>query len=482
MIAFYLPQDAAQALAIRGGQPAEELHLTLAYLGNTSELNPAVKDMVNEAILNLLWQVSPLEGTISGVGLFNTAEQDETNAFYASFDSPALADLRSCLVQALEEAGVSPRSDHGFTPHVTLAYLPKKVGLPRVELPNEQIKFEQISFCWGEERIDYNLNLNGGFAVGVDYKKKVAAKAKATPPAGDGGHPVARPGAGASKKEGKGTAAAAVNLNLFPGGSNAITGASKNNKASAGIKFEFKSAGVDTLYNGVTGFFIEGWAAVSKPEDRYGDIIGPSSAVFKECLINYFELNPILLYEHGLDEVIGNKPLGQVTEYKFTDYGLWVKAFVMKPTWGPMLEIYNRIKAGILRTFSIGGIWDRMGNEIVEADLMEISVVATPAQPLAVFDLATKSFLGSASSQGLGGRSPVFTRNKSGAGAARDRKTILQGAALPIALAGLDYWSEQGKTLLAKPASPARDKAIKLVAMRINKTIGYIDRLLLHTH
>jgi 2'-5' RNA ligase/phage head maturation protease len=375
MIAFYLPEEIAAKLAIKGGQAPEELHLTLAYLGDITELNPAVKDMANKAICNFLWQVSPLEGTISGVGLFNTAEQAETNAFYASFDSPALAELRSYLVQALEEAGVAPRTDHGFTPHVTLAYVPKKAALPKVELPREQIKFEQISFCWGEERIDYNLS--GGGLIGMtDYKKKSVLTSTEVRP-----------------ESGKEAKAAALNLARLT--SSTVTG--KTNKATgAGIKYEFKSAGIETLYNGVAGFFIEGWAAVSKPEDRYGDIIGPSSEVFKDCLVKYFELNPILLYEHGLDEVIGNKPLGQVTEYKFADYGLWVRAFVMKPVWTPMLEVYNRIKAGILRTFSIGGIWDRMGNQIVEADLMEISVVATPAQAFAVFDLATKSFLGQA--------------------------------------------------------------------------------------
>jgi 2'-5' RNA ligase len=444
MIAFYLPTEIAANLAVPGGQAPEELHLTLAYLGDITELNPAIKDMVNEAIGNFLWQVSPLEGTLSGVGLFNTTEQSETNAFYASFDSPALAELRSYLVQALEEAGVAPRSDHGFTPHVTLAYVPKNAALPKVKLPQEQIKFEQISFCWGSERIDYNLT--GGGLMGIsDYKKKNSPTA-------------------AGIRPGTGKAAA---LNLARQTSSAGNG--KTNKAGgAGIKFEFKSAGIETLYNGVPGFFIEGWAAVSKPEDRYGDIIGPSSEVFKDCLVKYFELNPILLYEHGLDEVIGNKPLGQVTEYKFADYGLWVKAFVMKPVWAPMLEVYNRIKAGILRTFSIGGIWDRMGNQIVEADLMEISVVATPAQAYAVFDLATKSFLGS---QSRSGKNSATTRV---------RKAAMQNAALPIALAGLDYFSQQGKILLGKKATPARDKALKLVNLRISKTIGYIDRLLSH--
>jgi len=232
---------------------------------------------------------------------------------------------------------------------------------------------------------------------------------------------------------------------------------------------EFKAlrGGGEVLYNGIAGIYIEGWASVRYPEDRYGDVLGPTSETFRQSVETYFNLNPILLYEHGLDPIIGNKPLGQVISYRFDDeYGLWVKAFVRKPTWQPMVEIYESIKANILRTFSIGGIWSRQGQEIISADLFELSVVATPAQPYAVFNRASKSYLASGA--------------KLAVGSVKGRQIQMRDATA-LALAGVGYWEEIGLSLLNlksashRKNSPVWEKAFKHAHDRLAKSLQYLD-------
>jgi 2'-5' RNA ligase len=157
MVAFYLPPLAASQLARPGGELPEELHLTLAYLGDTSDLDPSARILIDKILADFASYQSPIGGEVSGIGLFNTPEGGETNAFYASFDSPRLAKFRAAIVDQLRWADVEVVSNHGFTPHITLAYIPKGKPLPAVELPALPVVFESVWLSWGDERTEYPL-------------------------------------------------------------------------------------------------------------------------------------------------------------------------------------------------------------------------------------------------------------------------------------------------------------------------------------
>lgn len=239
------------------------------------------------------------------------------------------------------------------------------------------------------------------------------------------------------------------------------------------IQIKGITAGPETVYNGQTGVFVEGWASVCKPEDRKGDVIANPSSVFQHSLITYFELNPILLYEHGLHPEIGNIPLGNITAYQFSDYGLKVKAFVRRPLsgWQPLLQVYLDIQAGYLKAFSIGGLWEYRGNEIVAADLCEISIVATPAQPYAVFDLATKSF------NSLATGKTTLVRDVKTSPASKLDKTAIKNLKLAIALKSQDYWMTEAKRLLSVSGKGVAQKHKGNVAKRLDYITNYIQAL-----
>jgi 2'-5' RNA ligase/phage head maturation protease len=442
MLAFFLPEEVAGKLALEpaammGGircVPPGDMHVTLAYLGDLEDEESA--KAFNECKLALAKnlkafaaKMGPVEGTLSGLIRFDNRDggDDGQHALCASFDAPGLEDWRHELVKCVKASGLSVEPNHGFTPHCTLAYVPEdappvpeRIGLPEPH----QIAFDRFHLAWGDKRLPFQL-------------------AKPT----------------TSQEEKK-----SMPTNQPPKNKQQALGTTKKTD----FKLEFKTAGTsETIYEGMPGIFIEGWAAVRAPEDRYGDLIAPTSQVFQESMRTYFELNPILLYEHGLDQVIGNKPLGQVVAYRFDDdYGLWVKAFVRKPVWEPLLQIYLDIKNGVLHTFSIGGIWTRQGNEIVSADLFEISVVATPAQPYAVFDLATKSFIGADGKRIP--KSKMLPLNVQ-----RQRK------ALVLAIAGVNYWAEQGQRVMAAKfkSQKQKDAAMKIAAVKLEKAISYLENL-----
>jgi 2'-5' RNA ligase len=120
-IGFFLPPEVAQPLALAGGEPASELHLTLAFLGDADKLD---LDRLKEGLA--LWGKNqiPISGRISGVGRFNETGEEGQHAFYASVDAPGLARFRQNLVNELDWLDCPADRTHGYTPHITLQYLP----------------------------------------------------------------------------------------------------------------------------------------------------------------------------------------------------------------------------------------------------------------------------------------------------------------------------------------------------------------------
>lgn len=157
MIAFFLPVDVAQTLSdatsaagIALPEPVDQSHLTLLYLGKVDALGTA-HETILDAIRSALHGLAPLTGTINGIGRF-THDSDGCNAVYASFDSPALPAFRQCLVEAISALGLPLPNEHGFTPHITLAYIPSDAPMPDIRLPRLSVTFEAVTLAWGGER------------------------------------------------------------------------------------------------------------------------------------------------------------------------------------------------------------------------------------------------------------------------------------------------------------------------------------------
>jgi HK97 family phage prohead protease len=131
---------------------------------------------------------------------------------------------------------------------------------------------------------------------------------------------------------------------------------------------------------------IKGYAnTVSK--DRTGDVI-VKEAWEKGGMDDYLK-NPIILAFHDY-----SRPVGTTVDYNVTDKGLEIVAEISKAAG----EVYNLIKDGVLKTFSVGfsikdADYDKEADTffIKNLDLYEISVVSVPANQDSTFSLA-KSF------------------------------------------------------------------------------------------
>ena len=158
MIALYPPPELAAQLELEGGEPAAELHLTLAYLGRLSKLARPL-----ERVPGVLQRVAapPLEGVVGGVGRFAASEtSDGRDVLYASVDMPGLAALREKIVATLDEFGFAISEAHGFTPHMTLAYLDPAAPSPLQRLAPVPVRFTEFWLVCGAQRQRFPLFLS----------------------------------------------------------------------------------------------------------------------------------------------------------------------------------------------------------------------------------------------------------------------------------------------------------------------------------
>lgn len=147
MIALYPPADLAEPLTLEGGLPAEEMHVTVAYCGKAADVDASVLLAVAQGLAAR----PPIRGSFSGSARFSGGESDVAVALV---DSADLEDLRRDLLDALGQAAVTVPREHGFTAHLTRAYIAPEAPAPddRISAP---VTFGALSVVHGSDRTDF---------------------------------------------------------------------------------------------------------------------------------------------------------------------------------------------------------------------------------------------------------------------------------------------------------------------------------------
>lgn len=154
MVAFILPVDVARRLALPGGEPVDELHITLAYLGDLSEYDPSADlSPLDDVVAAYASETVPLSGSVSGLGRFNPSESSEGKApIIALVNVPGLQEWRAGLVQRLQAAGFSVSTTFAYTPHITLAYVDAGAPMPVKYIPSVPLVLDQVTVAIGDDR------------------------------------------------------------------------------------------------------------------------------------------------------------------------------------------------------------------------------------------------------------------------------------------------------------------------------------------
>lgn len=139
-IAFQPPAEVSAQLSLfgknDGALPPEELHVTLAYLPSVDDVEGLVS-----AVRLFAEKETPFVYCNNGMGVF---ENGAEVPLWLSISSPGLPDFRHRLVKHLSTEGFDVANDHGYTPHMTLAYLeegarPKLGGVQSFKLDANEL-------------------------------------------------------------------------------------------------------------------------------------------------------------------------------------------------------------------------------------------------------------------------------------------------------------------------------------------------------
>jgi 2'-5' RNA ligase len=175
-VALYPSADVASRVALEGGESADQLHVTLAYCGDAGALDPVA---IAQAVVNtadVARQLPVLAGHLNGIGRFAASPQsDGRDVLWAAVDVPGLAGARDRVARYLSYAGCPARGDHGWAPHMTLAYLDPTADSPITRLEPVAVEFSQLTIIFGDTRIDIPLGIRGEPAASLDWAKAVPA-------------------------------------------------------------------------------------------------------------------------------------------------------------------------------------------------------------------------------------------------------------------------------------------------------------------
>lgn len=158
-------EDAARlALDEDNGEPTNELHLTLFFLGDAVNYSQETRDALVTAIESMVERrsIGPAIGNAFGVNYWNPASEDPAwvLAIGDPPDGESIVDTRTSVAEAWVDGVVDmsalPEQHKPWVPHVTIAYGTEPI-LEEMEARLGPITFDRIRVAFGDEYHDVVL-------------------------------------------------------------------------------------------------------------------------------------------------------------------------------------------------------------------------------------------------------------------------------------------------------------------------------------
>ena len=134
--------------------PEGEHHVTLLYLGGLGEDSQASLDLLAAALKSYGASCAPMPYHLNGLGQF----LETPHVLYMNFDCPGLTRLRSDVIGLARACGLHfDVKTHGFTPHVTLAYVEPGTTVPPLMKGQEEGTLDHLGIWVGDTHLDIPL-------------------------------------------------------------------------------------------------------------------------------------------------------------------------------------------------------------------------------------------------------------------------------------------------------------------------------------
>lgn len=161
MVALRMTDADAARLAVDGGLPADEMHMTLAYLGEAADITPDAREKILRGMGRIAKKVGgPLEADAFSVNAFNPGDANERpTAIVMGINGAMLGGLQQGVCKTLGNCDGydMPEQHEPWTAHTTLAY---DGDLSKIEQYADRVgplTFDRMRVAFGDDVTDIPL-------------------------------------------------------------------------------------------------------------------------------------------------------------------------------------------------------------------------------------------------------------------------------------------------------------------------------------
>lgn len=169
MVALRPSAEDAERLAVEGGESADQLHTTLAYLGDASGISAEAREQIIDAVFDLAEGKPPLTVEGFAVSAFNPGDtNDRDPCIVLGLSGEGLDKVHSDVAESLvnlqaEPAGFTLPDQHApWQPHVTLIYTDDVSMVEQMADRVGPITFDAIRVAFAGEVFDIPLGAPEG--------------------------------------------------------------------------------------------------------------------------------------------------------------------------------------------------------------------------------------------------------------------------------------------------------------------------------
>jgi 2'-5' RNA ligase len=161
MVALRMTDADAERMAVEGGLPPHEMHMTLAYLGESADISDEAREKIVRGMGRIAKKVGgPLEADAFSVNAFNPGDaNDRPTAIVMGINGAMLGSLQQGVCKTLGncEGFAMPEQHEPWTAHTTLAY---DGDLSKMEQYADRVgplTFDRLRVAFGDDVTDIPL-------------------------------------------------------------------------------------------------------------------------------------------------------------------------------------------------------------------------------------------------------------------------------------------------------------------------------------
>lgn len=178
MIALRMTDDRADQLSVDGGEPADELHDTLFYLGEAVDWSDENQAALIEAMKGVAAALGPFEADPFALSMFNP-DDAESSCVVQGIAGQALVDAEAAVAAAIGPfMALVPEQHAPKVHHITLEYTQDPAALVELaDRPRDLIQFDRLRIAFGGVNTD--LTLGGEPVTPAEQAAALAAEVDA---------------------------------------------------------------------------------------------------------------------------------------------------------------------------------------------------------------------------------------------------------------------------------------------------------------